>query len=78
MNELLIPFALVNNKVKKVSNIYKQDEIFCLECGEKVVAANIIICPECGKTVMKDKFCPECGTRCEGKFCMNCGTKLDS
>ena len=40
MNELLIPFALVNNKVKKVSNIYKQDEIFCLECGEKLILRN--------------------------------------
>ena len=40
MNELLIPYALVNNKVKKVSNIYKQDEIFCLECGEKLILRN--------------------------------------
>ena len=40
MNKLLIPFALVNNKVKKVSDIYKQDEIFCLECGEKLILKN--------------------------------------
>lgn len=36
---------------------------FCLECGEKVVAADMIVCPQCGKTVAKGKFCLECGTK---------------
>lgn len=63
---------------------------FCLECGEKVapVSADTIVCPSCGKTVAKGKFCPECGhkfvTACPkcgaavsgGKFCPECGEKL--
>ncbi len=61
---------------------------FCLECGEKVVAADQVVCPECGSTVPKGKFCPECGhkfqTNCPncgaavtgGKFCPECGGKL--
>ncbi len=64
---------------------------FCLACGERVVTAeqNTVVCPSCGKTVMKGKFCPECGhkflTHCpvcgvelpEGaKFCLACGEKL--
>ncbi len=64
---------------------------FCLECGEKVVAASgdTVVCPDCGKTVVKGKFCPECGhkfiTVCPkcgnnvpvgAKFCLDCGEKL--
>ena len=65
---------------------------FCLECGEKVapaVPADMIVCPECGNTVTKGKFCPECGhkfiTVCPkcgkdlvpgAKFCLECGEKL--
>ena len=65
---------------------------FCLECGEKVapaVSADTVVCPECGKTVAKGKFCPECGykfiTACPkcgatvtsgAKFCLECGEKL--
>ena len=62
---------------------------FCLECGEKVVAAGMIVCPECGNTVAKGKFCPECGhkfvTACPScgheltpgaKFCPECGEKI--
>ncbi len=62
---------------------------FCLECGEKVVAAGQIVCPACGNTVAKAKFCPECGhrfaTACPkcgqelatgAKFCPECGEKL--
>lgn len=65
---------------------------FCLECGEKVmpaVSADEIVCPQCGKTVAKGKFCPECGykfvTVCPkcgkdvvagAKFCLECGEKL--
>ena len=62
---------------------------FCLECGERVVAAGMIVCPECGNTVAKGKFCPECGhkfvTACPkcgteltpgAKFCPECGEKL--
>lgn len=61
---------------------------FCLECGEKVVSAESVVCPQCGKLVAKGKFCPECGhkfvTACPkcgaavtgGKFCPECGEKL--
>lgn len=63
---------------------------FCLECGEKVVAAGMIVCPQCGNTVPKGKFCPECGHKfisacpnCNAelpagaKFCLECGTKIN-
>jgi predicted amidophosphoribosyltransferase len=46
---------------------------FCLECGEKVVDTNMIICPECGKSVVKGKFCPECGHKFAPSECPNCG-----
>ncbi len=61
---------------------------FCLECGEKVVAADQVHCPQCGNTVPNGKFCPECGhkfqTNCPkcgaavsgSKFCPECGEKL--
>ena len=65
---------------------------FCLVCGEKVVAQipeGMIVCPGCGQTVPKGKFCIECGQpfakKCpncgaeipaNGKFCLECGTKL--
>ena len=62
---------------------------FCLECGEKVVSADMVVCPECGNTVARGKFCPECGhkfvavcPKCgatvtsAAKFCLECGEKL--
>ena len=65
---------------------------FCLECGEKVAPKlpdNMILCPQCGNTVVKGKFCPECGHKfipiCPqcgketvpgAKFCLECGQKL--
>ena len=63
---------------------------FCLECGEKVVPMSVMttICPQCGKMVLKGKFCPECGhkfasvcPKCGadtqgGRFCLECGEKL--
>ena len=62
---------------------------FCLECGEKVVAAGMVVCPECGNTIAKGKFCPECGhkfaiacPKCGqeltpgAKFCPECGEKI--
>lgn len=64
---------------------------FCLQCGEKVQEEHIeqIVCPNCGKTVAKGKFCPECGfkfvskcPKCDSeipvgaKFCLNCGEKI--
>lgn len=63
---------------------------FCLECGEKIDSTpDKVVCPRCGKTVPKSKFCPECGYKfaavcpkcgtpvADGaKFCMECGEKL--
>ncbi len=64
---------------------------FCLHCGEKVETSTLgmIVCPKCGDSVVKGKFCPACGHRfitvcpkCgkdipEGaKFCLDCGEKL--
>lgn len=69
-----------------------QNAKFCLQCGEKVVPPipeGMVVCPECGKTVVKGKFCPECGYRfvltCAkcgnelpvgAKFCLECGEKI--
>ena len=62
---------------------------FCLECGEKVVPADMVICPQCGSMVAKGKFCLECGhkfisacPKCGkevvdgAKFCLECGERL--
>lgn len=62
---------------------------FCLECGTKVEikTANTVVCPNCKQTVLKSKFCSECGfklsTTCSkcgtetngAKFCPECGEK---
>lgn len=78
-------------KCSKCGAILPQGAKFCLECGEKVAPASsdTVVCPECGKTVAKGKFCPECGykfiTACPkcgasvtggAKFCIECGEKL--
>ena len=65
---------------------------FCLNCGERVAPAapeGTVVCPQCGNTVFKGKFCPECGhkfvsacPKCGkevipgAKFCLECGEKL--
>lgn len=65
---------------------------FCPGCGEKIVPKlpdNMVVCPACGSTVVKGRFCPECGHKfirvcpacgkeiIEGaKFCLECGEKL--
>lgn len=64
---------------------------FCLECGEKVFVSSVeqVVCPNCGKNVVKGKFCPECGykfiekcPKCNAdipagaKFCLHCGEKI--
>lgn len=75
-------------KCAKCGAVLPQNAKFCLECGEKVALAGTVVCPECGKTVIKGKFCPECGhkfvsvcPKCGadtkgGKFCLECGEKL--
>lgn len=65
---------------------------FCLECGERVASVipdTMVVCPKCGTTVTRGRFCPECGhkfiTVCpkcgnehaaDAKFCPECGEKL--
>lgn len=62
---------------------------FCLNCGEKFTAAELV-CPECGQKLTPGaKFCINCGHRITAscptcgakvapgaKFCPECGTKL--
>lgn len=89
-------FGTFNNqqsplKCAKCGAEIPQGSKFCLQCGEKVAAGSndAVVCPECGKTVAKGKYCLECGhkfvTTCpncgkeipEGaKFCLECGTKI--
>ena len=80
----------VHNQVKcaKCGATLPNSAKFCFECGEKVVAADTVVCSNCGKTVAKGKFCSECGfkfvsvcPKCGaetkgGKFCLECGEKL--
>ena len=79
-------------KCAKCGATLPQNAKFCLQCGEKIAPAtpaDMIVCPECGNTVAKGKFCPECGhkfvTVCPkcgkdvvagAKFCLECGEKL--
>lgn len=51
---------------------------FCLNCGEKVekVDNNMVCCPECGKLVLKGKFCLECGHKFATNTCAKCGSTL--
>lgn len=64
---------------------------FCPACGQKIVVmpGGKVVCPKCGKTVVKGKFCSECGNKfistCPkcgkevpdgAKFCLECGEKL--
>ena len=76
-------------KCAKCGAVLPANAKFCLECGEKVFSADMVVCPDCGNTVAKGKFCPECGhkfiTVCPkcgkdvvpgAKFCLECGEKL--
>ena len=92
MNDALNQTNASNNQCTKCGAPLPQNAKFCLECGEKVASVirdNTIICPSCGKTVARGKFCPECGykfiTACPKcgkeivpgtKFCLECGEKL--
>lgn len=79
-------------KCAKCGAVLPTNAKFCLECGEKVapaVTSDTVVCPECGNTVAKGKFCPECGhkfiTVCPkcgkdipigSKFCLECGERI--
>lgn len=80
------------NVCAKCGAVLPENAKFCLECGEKAapaVSEDMAVCPECGKTVVKGKYCPECGhkfvsscpkcgkeTVMGAKFCLECGEKL--
>ncbi len=84
--------AVSTAKCVKCGATLPENAKFCFECGEKVtpaIPAGMIICPSCGQSVAKGKFCPECGhkfiTNCPkcgaelvsgAKFCLECGEKL--
>lgn len=76
---------------KNCNSIIPAGSKFCLECGEKVEVAgqDTVVCQNCGKQVIKGKFCPECGCKLNSvcpscgneivpgsKFCLECGFKL--
>lgn len=65
-------------KCTKCGALLPANAKYCLECGEKIVPdvpENMIVCPECGSTVPKRKFCPECGHKFS-TVCPKCGTEL--
>ncbi len=64
-------------KCEKCGSVLPQNSKFCLQCGEKVVEANLIICPKCGKSVQKAKFCLECGYKF-ATVCSKCGTEVEN
>lgn len=92
MNDALTQVNAQQDKCAKCGAALPANAKFCLECGEKVaplLSDGIVICPDCGNTVAKGKFCPECGhrfiTTCPNcgkevipgaKFCLECGEKL--
>ncbi len=80
--------ATANPKCSKCGAVLPQNAKFCLQCGEKVEASDLVTCPQCGKAVQKGKFCLECGYKfantcpkcgaevANGNFCSQCGEKL--
>lgn len=88
MDSALNGTSTTQTKCVKCGAVLPDNAKFCLECGEKIIPADMITCPECGKTVVKGKFCsecghkflnvcPKCGTETKGgKFCFECGEKL--
>lgn len=92
INGALNQTNIQNKQCAKCGAPLPQNAKFCLECGEKVSPVtqdNIVICPSCGKAVVKGRFCSECGykfisvcPKCGkeilpgAKFCPECGEKL--
>lgn len=50
---------------------------FCLSCGAQIQhESNIVVCPNCGKSVPKGKFCFMCGFKFSANTCPKCGSAL--
>ncbi len=60
---------------------------FCQNCGKAKAVPNTWkcscgaentgnFCSNCGSAKPSEKFCPNCGNKCDGNFCPNCGQKL--
>ena len=67
-----------SSKCPKCGADLPENAKFCLSCGEKIQKTdpNMIVCPGCGKTVPKGKFCFECGYRFAASNCPKCGAAL--
>lgn len=48
---------------------------FCLDCGERIVEEQALICPNCKQQTPQGKFCLHCGSRL-ALSCPNCGNSL--
>lgn len=80
--------ATAGSKCADCGALLPQNAKFCLQCGKKVEASDLVTCPQCGKSVQKGKFCLECGYKfantcpkcgvevANGNFCPQCGEKL--
>ena len=71
---------------------YRDDDVFCPVCGERLTATDV--CQRCGKPVsVEETYCRHCGykiekeIKCEqcgavldadAKFCQQCGAKVDN
>ncbi|OWT33168.1 peptidase M48 [Methanobrevibacter sp. 87.7] len=79
------------NKCEKCGNICKENDKFCINCGNKLkteylcsncyseVEVGDKFCINCGKHFKdNNRLCPKCGKPVEDKdkFCINCGNKL--
>lgn len=82
---------LHSGKCPKCGAELPENAKFCLTCGESIDSEekNTIICPGCGESVPKAKFCIKCGykfgntcPKCGAilpdgaKFCLECGEKI--
>lgn len=67
-----------SNKCSKCGADLPENAKFCLSCGEKIQKADpdTVVCPGCGKTVPKGRFCFECGYRFAASTCPKCGAAL--
>ena len=74
---------------KKCGSEVAEDDVFCMQCGEKIerpqcphcgaeVDEDTVFCSNCGEKIGQER-CPYCGSELEedSKFCVFCGAKTD-